>query len=128
MAQFQMFISEESIAGKSVKIVQVIGSADGSNVEEVNAKIMETIGSFEGSLILSGSDLEYINSTFIGYMTAWYSTLTGRGDQLILSNLRSTVADTLEVVGLLGMIPNFLTVDEAKFSIGSQEQSSPVGV
>lgn len=107
-------------AGKTVRIARIAGAADATNVDEINAAIQQLISGPETSfLVVEGSQLSYINSTFIGYLTEWYQTLMDRSGALLLAQLQPQPRDTLAVVGLLGLIPSYYTLDEAKLALAT---------
>lgn len=57
------------------------------------------------TLVLDFAAVDYINSTFIGHLAAWYNAVTRRGGSLALKNAKTQVQDVLTLVGLNQIIP-----------------------
>lgn len=57
------------------------------------------------TLVLDFQAIDYINSTFIGHLAAWYNAVTQKGGSLALKNINAQVKDVLELVGLSQIIP-----------------------
>lgn len=114
MAQIQIVISELQSPAGAVKLAEMVGSADGSNVEAVNIQISAILPEVGAGFILLATNLVYINSTFIGYLTHWYSQLHERGARLVLAELAPNVLDVLTTVGLAELLTICPTAAEAK--------------
>jgi anti-anti-sigma factor len=106
-------------AGKTIKIVHIIGQLDESNVDENARTVYQLIESVPQGLhlIFELSGLEYMNSKSIGYMTDWYSKLSATGGRLVLASARDNILDILQVVGLTQLINTFATLEEAKLAV-----------
>jgi len=126
MAQIQITVSTYDHAGRVVKIAGLVGAADSSNVAEVDTAILALFAETDGPLdfILDATDLEYINSTFIGHLTDWYSRLAERDGKVLLVNLKPNVEDTLATVGLLGLISHYGNLAEAKLALTEHTQET----
>ncbi len=105
--------------GKSFKIVHIVGQLDESNVDEQAKAIYQVIESTpqQLSLIFDLTGLEYMNSKSIGYLTDWYSKISGRGGKVLLAAARENILDILQVVGLTQLISAYATLDEAKAAV-----------
>jgi len=119
MAQIQITVSTYEHADRVVKIAGLVGAADSSNVADVDTAVLALFAETDGPLdfILDATDLEYINSTFIGHLTDWYSRLAARDGKVLLVNLKPNVEDTLATVGLLGLISHYGNLAEAKLAL-----------
>lgn len=106
-------------AGKTVKLIHVVGQLDESNVDEEIKKLYALVdGTPQGlSLILDLAGLEYMNSKSIGYLTDIYSKVTAAGGQVVIGAARENILDILQVVGLTQLIHSYVTVEEAKLAV-----------
>lgn len=105
-------------AGKSVKIVHIVGQLDESNVDEEAKKIYSILESTPSlNLIFDFSGLEYMNSKSIGYLTDWYSKVSASGGKIVISQARENILDILQVVGLTQLINAYASLEEAKLAI-----------
>ncbi len=86
--------------------IKLSGEIDQSNVSEKTAPIYDQIELMpDGStLVLDFSELEYINSTFIGNLAAWYTTLQRKGGKVCLKNVNKEIQEVLSLVGLLEIL------------------------
>jgi anti-anti-sigma factor len=109
MSLLQISITENT---PDTKVVTLNGAADATNVTEINNEVLAALAGVQ-MLVIDGTGLTFANSTFIGYLTDWYSRLQDRGGKLVLAGLTMQVKDTLSVVGLLNLIPNYITVADA---------------
>ena len=122
MSLSELTIAIETLehAGRTVKLIKCTGAADATNVEGIDKVILEQIESLPAlDMVLDGAGLTYINSTFIGHLTDWYSRLEAKQGKFLLVNLQEQPLDTLGVVGILTIIPHYLTLDEAKLALSS---------
>lgn len=119
MSQVQITISNEKVDGHTVKIIKFKGNADGSNINEINEVISKIISADNKkfSVVLDGSELDFINSTFIGSMTAWHLKLNKHGSELALASFEPNVLDTIKSVGMLQVLPHFKTINEAEIAL-----------
>ncbi len=106
-------------AGKAAKLIRIVGQLDESNVDEQAKTIYELIetGPQGVNLIFDLAGLEYMNSKSIGYMTDWYSKITGMGGKVVIASARENILDILQVVGLTQLIGAFPTLEEAKLAV-----------
>ncbi len=105
--------------GKTAKIVRFQGQLDESNVDEKAKLIYKLIEQTPQNLnlLLDFSDLEYMNSKSIGYLTDWYGKVSEGQGKVVISKARNNILDILQVVGLTQLIKNYATEDEAKFAL-----------
>ena len=110
---------ESSSPDMTVKLVKFAGQLDESNVDEKAKKIYDLIEQVPNNLnlILDLSELEYMNSKSIGYLTDWYGKVYENGGKIVIAQTRPNILDILQVVGLTQLIKTFPTIDEAKFAI-----------
>lgn len=106
-------------AGKVVKVVHVVGQFDESNIDEKAKEVYAIIDAVPAglSLIFEFSGLEYMNSKSIGYLTDWYSKVSGSGGKVVIAAARDNIIDILQVVGLTQLISAYATLEEAKLAI-----------
>jgi len=105
--------------GKIVKLIRIVGQLDESNVDEEAKKIYQIIEAVpQGlSLIFEFTGLEYMNSKSIGYLTDWYSKVSGTGGKVVIAAARDNILDILQVVGLTQLVNAYATLDEAKLAV-----------
>ncbi len=106
-------LATRAFDGQTAEVATLIGSADASNIMEIDTQIANILVKNQ-TLILDLSQLTYANSTFIGHLTDWYSQVTEKNGQFILVGCQPQVFDTLNVVGLLTLIPHYMTMEEAE--------------
>lgn len=101
------------------KLVKVKGQLDESNVDENAKKVYEVIEQNPSgvSMVFDFSELEYMNSKSIGYLTDWYGKLNAVGGKIVVAAARDNIVDILQVVGLTQLIPCVASVDEAKLQV-----------
>src|SRR3989338_3155143 len=102
-----------------LKIVHVSGQLDESNVDDQSKNIYQLIEANPKNLFLifDFSQLEYLNSKAIGYLTDWYGKISAEGGKISIAMAKDNITDILSVVGLTQLIPCYLTLDEAKLGI-----------
>lgn len=104
---------------KKIKIIKIAGQLDESNVDDEAKKIYEVIegGGAGLSLIFDFGELEYMNSKSIGYLTDWYSKVSGNGGKVVVAQAKSNIVDILQVVGLTQLISTYPSIEEAKVAV-----------
>ncbi len=121
MTQVQITIEDlaGAPAGKVVKVVHVVGQLDETNVDEEAKKIYALLEQVPQGLniIFDFSGLEYMNSKSIGYLTDWYSKVSGSGGMAVIAGARDNIVDILQVVGLTQLINAYPTLEEAKLAV-----------
>lgn len=104
---------------KPAKLIKIKGQLDESNVDENSKKIYELIDANPNgvSFVFDFSELEYMNSKSIGYLTDWYGKLNAVNGKVVIAAARDNIVDILQVVGLTQLIPCVASVDEAKLQV-----------
>lgn len=108
-------------ADRVLKIVKVTGQLDESNVDDQSKVIYQLIEANPKNLylIFDLSELEYLNSKAIGYLTDWYGKISAEGGRIAIAMAKDNIVDILQVVGLTQLIPCHVTLDEAKMAMSS---------
>lgn len=100
------------------KIIKIAGQLDESNVDlkaQDIYKVIESINPGEKlHLLFDFSELEYMNSKSIGYLTDWYSKATSDGGKICIAGARDNIVDILQVVGLTQLITCYQSIEEGK--------------
>lgn len=101
------------------KLIKFQGQLDESNVDEKAKLIYALIEQHPQNLylLLDFTDLEYMNSKSIGYLTDWYGKVTEGGGRMVVAKAKSNILDVLQVVGLTQLINAYTTFDEAKLAL-----------
>ncbi len=122
----QANITIEDLAGSNTnvvaKIIKFQGQLDESNVDE-KAKLIYSLIEQQPQnlyLLLDFSELEYMNSKSIGYLTDWYGKITEGNGRMVIAMAKSNILDVLQVVGLTQLINAYSTFDEAKLALLTQ--------
>lgn len=104
---------------KKGKLVKFAGQLDESNVDDKAKMLYQVIeeGGDNLVLIFDFSDLEYMNSKSIGYLTDWYGKLSAKNGKIVIAHARENIVDILQVVGLTQLITCYPTVEEAKLAV-----------
>ena len=114
-----------NLTGVTAKTVKVSGQLDESNVDEKAKLIYALFEQFPQNLylLMDFSELDYMNSKSIGYLTDWYGKITEGKGRIVIANAKSNILDILQVVGLTQLINCYNTTDEAKFALLQPSQS-----
>lgn len=101
---------------KSVFTVQLIGQLDQITIVDYNKTIMDLIDNNIDPfvMLLEMSQVEYMNSTAIGYLADWYNTFSQKWWDIVIVWAQENIEDTLEIVGLASRIKLFPTIDSFK--------------
>src|SRR3989338_3428958 len=102
-----------------LKIVHVSGQLDESNVDDQSKTIYKLIEANPQNLylIFDFSELEYLNSKAIGYLTDWYGKVSATSGKIAIAQGKENIVDILNVVGLTQLITCHATLDEAKVAM-----------
>ena len=120
MTGVQIIIEDLQSQNTSVvaKIVKIVGQLDESNVDDKSQEIYKLIESIQPgqklNVAFDFSGLEYMNSKSIGYLTDWYSKITGSGGKICISGAKDNITDILQVVGITQIITCYASLEEAK--------------
>lgn len=125
MLSLRITISDEN---NGVRVIQISGYADGSSVDNINQAVQKILqANPHCDFVLAGSHLSFVNSTFIGCLTGWFTSLEKNGHRIVLAELLPQALDTLKTVGMLAIIPHFSTTVEAQhFLTATQKTTKPV--
>lgn len=102
-----------------MKLIKFSGQLDESNVDENAKKIYKLIDVIDTKplFIFDFSELEYMNSKSIGYLTDWYGKISAKEGKIVIIGAKENILDILQVVGLTQLIDNYSTVEEAKTAL-----------
>ncbi|MBU1935269.1 STAS domain-containing protein [Patescibacteria group bacterium] len=122
MAQVQITFQDVNVGSKTAKLITFSGQLDETNVDSEAKKIYQVIDEMaEPNLLLDFSDLEYMNSKSIGYVTDWYSKASAKNGKIVIARPRVNILDILKVVGITQIITIYDNLDEAKAAFGVAE-------
>jgi stage II sporulation protein AA (anti-sigma F factor antagonist) len=112
---------EGSTDQRKAYLVAISGQLDETNVDEKAKEIYALIDQNAQNLLLllDLSELTYMNSKSIGYLTDWYTKVSEHGGKLAICQAQDNVLDVLSVVGITNLIQHYTTLDEAKTAIMS---------
>jgi anti-anti-sigma factor len=100
----------------NLKIIYLSGEIDGSNFEDFRRESDEIVKSTEDVAdfyILHLRDLEFINSTVIGYLADMYTKLGEKNKKIILAEGNDHILDILDLVGFLNLVEHYSSLKEA---------------
>ncbi|MBN2096042.1 STAS domain-containing protein [Candidatus Peregrinibacteria bacterium] len=127
MADVQTTFQDLEANGKAIKLISFAGQLDETNVDEEAKKIYQAIDEMpEPNLLLDFSELAYMNSKSIGYVTDWYSRASAKNGKIAIANARPNILDILKVVGITQIITIYKTAEEAKTAFGGASAETPV--
>ncbi len=122
MSDVQVNISPiEGAGADKAYIIAISGQLDETNVDEQSKQIYDLLEK-EGAkinIILDISELTYMNSKSIGYLTDWYTKVNEAGGKLVVSGAQDSVLDVLTVVGITNLIQHYPKLDEAKQALSA---------
>ena len=86
--------------------IKLSGEIDSSNIDAKLAPIYDQIEVMpeKGVIILDFSELDYINSTFIGNLAALYKAVQRKQGHIRLKNVNKPIKEVLSLVGLLSVL------------------------
>ena len=115
MSPVEIYISDLPYDGGLIKLIQIQGQLDESNVDEkakiVYALLEEVADGTNFIFDLYG--LEYMNSKSIGYLTDWYNKILQKDGQIYLAQAQENILDILDTVGLTSIIEHHNSIEEA---------------
>lgn len=91
---------------KKVIEIKLDGEIDHSNISKEATRIHEQLKNVPegGELVLDFENVTYVNSTFIGNLIAWHSSLEHKGAHIRFKNLSNQIKEVFNVVGVLKLI------------------------
>ncbi len=94
-------------------IVKFNGNLLAGHISEVKSKINELINQNIVKFIFDFSDVNFMDSSGIGFLVSVLKSLSQKGTKLKLCNLNNTVASTLKQVQLYSFFDIYNSTDEA---------------
>lgn len=120
MAEVQTTLQDMDANGKAIKMISFIGQLDETNVDEEAKKIYQVIDEMtEPNILLDFSELAYMNSKSIGYVTDWYSKAVAKNGKIVIASPKPNILDILKVVGITQIVNIYDSIDAAKQVLGS---------
>lgn len=121
MTKFAFAISDGVFGKFPAKHIAMRGELDESNVDKHAETMYEAIrlvpdGTY---FVFDATELSYINSKGLGYLTDWYNKLSDKEGKIVLVSVKPTIFDILDVVGITQIIPvydNLATAEQALVS------------
>ncbi|MFA6090824.1 MAG: STAS domain-containing protein [Candidatus Gracilibacteria bacterium] len=107
---------------KSVFTIRLLGDLDAVTIEPYSSvidKLVTTITS-PSIILLDFSQVPYMNSTAIGNIAHWYSLFQDKESEVHMIGLSENIYDTLDLVGLLHIIPHHTSLEAFKKIIATQ--------
>lgn len=118
-----LFHTEPLVEGgdKQVFVIQFKGELDESNIDNTAKEVYKLLEEAAAAMpiIFDFSELGYMNSKSIGYLSDWYTRLGEKGSTLIVANAPENILDILQTVGLDNFIHLLPTMAEAKKALSS---------
>ena len=100
------FEVQELDAEKGIQIVKVRGDIDKSTMDSLHEKMDAFISAFQGNILfLDLSQLGFINSEGIGYLSDIHNQLETAGKKIGILNPSERILDIFQLVGLNQIIP-----------------------
>lgn len=119
MSEIQVTFQDLNIGESAAKMIHFAGQLDETNVDHEAKKIYQVIGELPVPiLLLDFSQLEYMNSKSIGYVTDWYTQITAKGGSIAIIGPKPNILDILKVVGITQIITIYSTLEEAQAAMG----------
>ena len=102
-----------------LKVAHISGQLDESNIDDKIQAVYKTLEDtpIHLGLIFELSELDYMNSKSIGYMTDIYGKVTENGGKVAIASAKPNIADILEVVGLTQLINIYDSLELAKMKV-----------
>ncbi len=100
-----------------IKVIYLSGEVDGDMVDsfrsDLNNALQEESALHAKYFIFHLRDLEFINSTVIGYFADMYTRLSQEDKKIILSEGNQHILDILDLVGFLSLVEHYSSLREA---------------
>lgn len=102
-----------------VIVIEFRGELDESNIDGTAVQIYKIIADapVNTPFVFDFSQLNYMNSKSIGYLSDWFSKIAEKGAELLIAAPRENISDILRTVGLDNFIKMYHSVDEAKLAV-----------
>ena len=99
-----------------ISVMTFTGEIDETNAENIFKKVYSL---FSGKyIIFNFSGLTYGNSKFLGYVASMYEYIEEKEGMMVICECQPAIFDTLDMAGILLIIPSAPTVEEALVKIG----------
>ena len=95
------------------KVAILKGKLDILGSNELSQKIIPIIEKERFQLIIDLGQVNYINSTGIFCLTRIYTEMKERGDSLKLISINDSIKQTLDIMGILKIIPFYNDLKDA---------------
>ncbi|PIV90646.1 hypothetical protein COW46_02400 [Candidatus Gracilibacteria bacterium CG17_big_fil_post_rev_8_21_14_2_50_48_13] len=104
---------------KQVFVIQFKGELDESNIDNTAKEVYKLLDESANDLpvLFDFSELGYMNSKSIGYLSDWYTRLGEKGSELLVAAAPENIMDILQTVGLDNFIRMFPSVELAKAAL-----------
>lgn len=112
-----------------VMVIEFRGELDESNIDDTAVQIYKIVtdAPVNTPFIFDFSQLNYMNSKSIGYLSDWFSKIAEKGAELLVAAPRENISDILRTVGLDNFIKMFHSVDEAKLAVLNNGSTDKTG-
>jgi len=118
MSEIQITFQDLTLGGKPAKLINFVGQLDETNVDHEAKQIYQIITEMlEPNLLLDFSNLEYMNSKSIGYVTDWFTQASAKGGSVSIVGPKPNILDILKVVGITQIITVYSSLEEAKTAL-----------
>jgi stage II sporulation protein AA (anti-sigma F factor antagonist) len=119
MSEIQITFQDLTLGGKAAKLISFMGQLDETNVDHEAKQIYQVISEMaEPHLLLDFTNLEYMNSKSIGYVTDWFTQVSGKSGSVSIVGPKPNILDILKVVGITQIIKVYNSLEEAKAAFG----------
>jgi anti-anti-sigma factor len=117
MAEISITMQDTNVKDKTLRIINMSGQLDETNVDEEAKKIYKAIEEMPTpNMLLDFEGLTYINSKAIGYLTDWYSRVAAKNGKIAIVRPQANILDILKVVGITQIISIYDNMEEAKLA------------
>lgn len=101
---------------KNAFVMQFKGELDESNIDSTAKEVYKLLDESANNLpvLFDFTELGYMNSKSIGYLSDWYTRLGEKGSELLVAGAPENIMDILQTVGLDNFIRMFPSVELAK--------------
>ena len=124
MAEVNISFKDISEGAKVCKMIRFTGQLDETNVDNEAKKIYQVITEITPPyVILDFSELSYMNSKSIGYVTDWFTQIAAKGGKMVIYNPRPNILDILKVVGITQIIEIHSDLEMAKTALNTPNVS-----
>lgn len=106
---------------KSIFTIKLQGDLDAITIEAYDDAINKLVVTITNPsiVVLDFSEVRYMNSTAIGNLAHWFSIFHEKLSEMHLIGLSESVYDTLDLVGLLPVIPHHASIDDFKKAVSA---------